>query len=387
MNTTLTAPAYVTDGVNLDAGDSFSSFAAKVCRSTYQNSPYITVIDRSNGQFRGPRTCRHKGLSPECEFSLEPDGNGTKPIITTAALAHEDSGCDLFEMTGMDSVRYGGKPLLLVNQLDVASLGEPGTKSFDLFCKMMLGLGRVAKRQNVVLLKGETAEMGVCVASENPAACTKYNWCGTMYSVFHKNALITGDEAAVGQVVIAFREYGLRANGGSSARKALAMRYGKEWWNVSEAEVAVRAAAEPSVLYENFLTNLNGWDDLRNGVPQPKIKIHGIAHITGGGIPSKFFGDFLKPRGLSAEFENLWEPPEIMKKFAEWREVSGKEPYEIWHGGQGVLAIVDARDALTVLAQAERYGHQARVAGRIISRKKPTLIIESEFGDGTLEWS
>src|SRR3989338_5890792 len=142
----ITAPTYAADGVSLDVGDNFSGFAA--------------------------RTCRLQKLSPECEFSLEPDGNGTKPVITTAAIAHAYSGHDLFAMTGMDSVRYGGKPLVLVNQLDVSSLGESGSKPFLLFCEMINGLRRVAKQQDVVLLKGETAEMGVCVASENPSAIT-----------------------------------------------------------------------------------------------------------------------------------------------------------------------------------------------------------------------
>ncbi len=383
---TITAPAYAADGVNLDAGDSFSSFAAKICRFTYENSPYITVIDRSKGLFRGPRTCRLKGLSAECEFSLEPDGSGTKTIITTAALAHADSGYDLFAMTGMDSIRYGGKPLVLVNQLDVSSLGNPGEKSFQLFCEMMQGLGRVAKEQNVVLLKGETAEMGVCVASENPFALTKYNWCGTMYSVFHPNVLITGEEAAPGQAVIALREYGLRANGGSSARKAFAKRFSAEWWNVQEVQQDITAAAAPSVLYENFLANLNGWDDLKDGVPQPKVKVHGIAHITGGGIPSKFFGDFLKPRNLSAELTNLWEPPTIMRKFAAWRNVSGMEPYEIWHGGQGALVVVDDADASLVMFAAEKFGIPAKVAGSITKSEKPTLLIKSKFDSSTLMW-
>lgn len=381
-----TAPTYAKDGVNLEAGESFSSFAARVCRTTYNSSPHIYVFDRSEGLFRGPRTCRHKGLAPECEFSLEPDGNGTKTIITTTALAHAKSGYDLLAMTGMDSVRYGGKPLILVNQLDVATLGKPGEQAFELFCQMMGGLGALAIEQKIVLLKGETAEMGVCVASENPTATTKFNWCATMYSVFHPSAFITGRYAASEQVVMALREHGLRANGGSSARRAFAMKYGREWWDNPEAKTDIEAAAMPSVLYERFLANLNGWDNLSNGVPQAKMTIHGIAHITGGGIPSKFFGDFLKPRGLSAILIDLWEPPEIMKKFADWRGVSGKEPYEIWHGGQGALVVVDKWNATTFCQIADTFGVQARPVGEITRSTTPTLMIKSKFDGATLVW-
>lgn len=383
----MTAPTYATDGVNLDAGDSFSRFAAEICLASYRNSPYIKVTDRSQGLFRGPRTCRLVGLSPDCEFSLEPDGNGTKPIITTAALAHGDSGADLIAMTGMDSVRYGGKPLVLVNQLDVASLGEPGSESFKLFCHMMDGLGALARIHGLVLLKGETAEMGVCVGSENPRAKTKFNWCGVMYSVFHENALITGKHATPGQTVIALQDPGLRANGGSSARKAFARQFGEKWWNNPEAREYIKAAATPSALYESFLTNLNGWDNLIDGVPHPRVDIHGIAHITGGGIPSKFFNDFLKPRGLSAELTDLFEPPAIMWKLAEWRGVSGKEPYEIWHGGQGALLVVDKSDVGFILNEAHSRLISARVAGRILRSKQPSLVIDSKFDGTTLTWT
>lgn len=122
-------------------------------------------------------------------------------------------------------------------------------------------------------------------------------------------------------------------------------------------------------------------------MPQPKVKIHGIAHITGGGIPSKFFGDFLKPRGLSARLTDLWEPPKIMQNLAKWRGVSGKEAYEIWHGGQGALLIGDKADVGRVLDLASLWGVSARKAGVITQSKKPTLIIRSKFADdSTLVW-
>ena len=176
------------------------------------------------------------------------------------------------------------------------------------------------------------------------------------------------------------------ANGGTSARKALAMRFGRKWWNVPEAKKYIKEAAAPSALYEGFLTYLNGWDSLVDGVPQPKVKFHGITHITGGGIPSKFFGDFLKPRELSAKLTNLWAPPRVMRKFAEWRNVSGKEPYEIWHGGQGALVIVNETDAKLILLLAPHWGISARQAGLITNARKPTLTVKSKFDDSTLVW-
>ena len=80
-----------------------------------------------------------------------------------------------------------------------------------------------------------------------PICYYQCNWCGVMYSVFHENALINGEEAAPGQVVIALRDGGLRANGRTSARKALAMRFGRKWWNVPEAKKYIKGLLPNSV--------------------------------------------------------------------------------------------------------------------------------------------
>ena len=34
---------YAQDGVNINAGDEFSSFCGNVCKSTYANSPFVEV--------------------------------------------------------------------------------------------------------------------------------------------------------------------------------------------------------------------------------------------------------------------------------------------------------------------------------------------------------
>lgn len=381
-----TASTYAADGVNLKKGDEFSSFCGQVCRKSYLNSRFYSIRDMSEGRFRGPRTFKLKPeLLQECEESADPDGNGTRVILDAIADEPEASGTALFSMPGMDGVRYGGRNGLLVNQLDVSTLGE-GDTIHPYYKRAVLGLGATAEKQGVVLLKGETAEMGVCVSSEDPIAKVRYLWSGVMISVFHPRTAITGTALAHGQTAVVLREYGLRANGGSSARKAFARWYGPQWYNIPAAREDIRAAAAPCVLYENFLQDMNGWNDLENGVPQPKVRVKAIAHITGGGIPSKLFEDILKPRGFSCELNNTFEPPPIMQKFAKWRGVSGKEPYEIWHGGQGVIVILDEADVHQFCDLAAKAGHDAQAAGVITKSDKPTLTIRSKFDGEPQVW-
>jgi len=383
------APSYAEDGVNLVEGDTFSKFCGGVCRSTYEYSHLIKVNDMSEGHFRGPRTFRIRtGISKYCQLSGDCDGNGTRVIMDAIANTPESAATTLIAMTGMDGVRYGGRNGLLLNQLDTSSLGKNGDSVNKFFRSAIASLGNLAKQQGLVLLKGETAEMGPCVGSQSLDISVRFTWCGTMISVFHPDVMITGTELAPGQTLIALREYGLRGNGGSSARKAFAKRYGPEWYKVPAAQQDIQQVAAPCVLYENFLQFLNGWNDLSStGAPQPHIRISAIAHITGGGIPSKLFGDILKPAGFSCVLDNLWAPPPIMTKLVEWRGISGKEPYDTYHCGGGVIAVVDKADVQRFCEIANTFGHEAKPVGEIFKKKgKPTLSIRSQFDSRTYTW-
>lgn len=140
----------------------------------------------------------------------------------------------------------------------------------------------------------------------------------------------------------------------------------------------------PSVLYDKFLADANGW---LNPEFKTRIPLRAIVHVTGGGIKSKFAEDILFPRGLSAELDNLWVPPEIMKQCAKWREMKSAECYEVWNGGQGMLLVVDETDVESMINLARDHGIQAMVSGRITKETKPTVSIRSRFDGSLMEYS
>lgn len=370
-----TASKYTQDGVNIQEGDDFSSYAGKVCRSTYNNSPFVEVHDFSKGHFRGPRAFTLQNLPDGYFMDAAPDGIGTKVVIIDAALSHYQASRDVIAMTFGDITRYGGLPLIFVNVLDVNTLGEKGSDTNDRFRKMMDGLGQVAKEQNLVVFKGETAELGQCVSSENSDALTQFNWAGMAIGVYHSDKMITGDTLEPGQAVIALREHGFRSNGISSVRKAFCLAFGNEWWNEGSAKNAIKDAATPSTLYDKFLAIANGWyPDVH-----PGFKVHLISHITGGGIKSKFAEDILFPRGLSAVLDDLWEPPKIMISCAEWRGMCDEEVYETWNGGQGVLVVINGKETDGFIRLAEKFRIEAKHCGYITENVSPLMTIHSKF--------
>jgi len=375
---------YKQDGVDIGAGDVFSKFCSQINLSTYGNSPFVKVHDFSQGNFRGPRGFEFVNLPPGCINAGGMDGIGTKVVIIEAAGNPRLSASNVIAMTAMDITRYGGLPLLFMNTLDVSTLGEVDSETFRGFQELMLGLRDIALQYQYVLYNGETAELGKCVGSENENATMKYNWTGAMLGVYHPSRVILGNTLKPGQRTIVLRD-DFRSNGISSVRKALALKFGDNWWDNPEAHEDILAAASPSAQYDRFLNKVHGWFNSYNHPGEywePPIKMHLIVHLSGGAFKSKFGEDLLAPQGLSAYLGDLFNPPEIMKKCAEWRGMSDEECYKTWNGGQGALIVVDEEDAEGFVWAASLAGIEAKDAGVIVEKEKDfTVAIQSKFSD------
>jgi len=372
---------YKQDGVNIQEGDSFSAFAKRVCESTYKNSHFVYVKDMTEGNFRGPRGFQLKALPKGCIQTIAPDGIGTKVVLIDAAQTYENAARDVFAMTAMDITRWGGLPLVFSSVLDVSTLGEKEDLTNDAARKVIWGMKATAVETNTVVISGETAELGLCVHSENPNANLKFNWSGFMVGVYHPKKMILGNTLEPGQIIMALKENGFRSNGISSVRKAFKMHYGEKWWANPKAKKDLNAACTSSILYDRFFANLNGWFRTRY---KPLMPIHLIVHLSGGAFQSKFAEDILFRKNFSATIDNLYDAPEIMQKCAKWRGMTEEECYSTWNGGQGAIVVIEKKDERLFIDTAILYGLQAKKCGEITFSKRSgsAVHIESKFGTG-----
>lgn len=370
---------YSKDGVDVEEEALFSKFAGSICRASYKNSPFVKIHDLSGGNFRGPRPFTFKNLPKGYFIEASTDGIGTKGILIDAAKTHHLAAYDLVAMTASDITRYGGIPLILINVFDTTSIGNAGDKASGIYKSAISGLGKIAKKEKIVVLKGETAQMGDAIGSEIKNSKTKLNWSGTMIGAYHKDKMITGKKITPGQVIIGLKENGFRCNGISSVRKALREKFGKEWWRNGKAKESIKQAATPSVLYDMYINTLHGWF---NKDFKPEIDIHSIVHLSGGAFKEKLAKDILFPKKLSAELFDLWEPPKIMKECAKWRGVTDEEFYEIWHGGQGMLLIIEEKDVEYCIKRGRDFGIEAKIVGKITKSPKPEVFIVSKLTKG-----
>jgi len=368
---------YSQDGVNVAAGDTFSAYAGSICKHTAKNNPNVLVHDMTAGKFRGPRWYTLQNLPDGCYHTTVNDGIGTKVELHDAAGSYSQAARDVIAMTGSDITRYGGYPLVFTSVLDVATIGEPWSSSFLAAQGLIDGLAEVVKEQNLVVFNGETAELWSLIGTNNKTPTLAFNWAWTMEWVYHPQKMILGDKISDGDIVIALQEKWFRSNGISSVRKAFAMKFGEHRHAHPDALPYIQKAAEPSVIYDIFLSYINWWTTPDY---QKIIDVHGIVHLSGGSFEGKLLDDVLSWRNLEAHLDNLFDLPEIMRDCATWRWLDDADLYRTRHGWQWMLVIVSASDVDIFIEEAKKYNIEAQAAWVINATSWASrVVIESMF--------
>ena len=104
-----------------------------------------------------------------------------------------------------------------------------------------------------------------------------FDLCGTAFGTVALDAIVTGAEAQPGDAIVGLPSSGLHSNGYTLARRALLEEGGlglDDRPALLEGRSVADALLEPTVIYVRAVLDL-----LRSD-----IAVHGLAHITGGGL-------------------------------------------------------------------------------------------------------
>jgi len=375
---------YAKDGVNIDEEDRYSKYCYEVCKSTYQNVPYVIVDDWSEGHFQGPRTFRlntkEYPFLKKCSIMPAPDTNGTKGVLSVLSGNLSAAAQDIVAVGRTDISRYGGYGAVMSDVLITETLGTyPDATS--LACRTLIDeLGSLANKEGFIVFNGESCQVGEECQFENPHAVLKFHWVALFLGIFHPSRIIRGRGLREGLLVIALNDQSLGTNGLSSARAALRMRFGDCYWENPDAQESIKAAAAPSALYDRLLMDANGWFDWSEPLP-----IELIAHNSGGALRKKF-AKLLFKLGLSADLPNLYAPPKIMRDCFEWRGMTDEEAYKVWHCGQRAFVVIEENRAADFLDLASSHRVGAWVCGRITKRPTPSVRFISKFTGKHMEY-
>lgn len=351
---------YSNAGVDIELGDQASDILYNAARKTWDNRKgLIGEVICPFDDFSGLRAIDISGLPKNTLLGLGFDGVGTKMELAERINKHDTIAFDLFAMVCDDAVVRGGEPAVIGSVLDINTLGRGAENYIDIIKQLAVGYIEAAKDANVAVINGELAELGLRV---NGYGKFNYNWSAGLIWFAQRNRIFTGKDISLNDSIVGLREKGIRSNGLSLIRKIMEHADSKNWHEIkrngrSLAEIAL----EPSKIYSKAIVEMFGGVEF-----DPLVDIHGVAHITGGGIPSKL-GRILKPTNFGALLTDPFEPPEIVRYCQEKGKIDDQEAYKTWNMGQGMVVITPEPDE--VIKISKKYNIEAKKVGKIVEKR------------------
>ncbi len=343
-------------GVDIDAGDRASRAAYARAVSTFPSRAGMigAPVQEEDG---------FAGLLDMGEYYLvqTDDGTGSKIDLAYETGTFDTVGYDLLAMVADDAVCIGAEVISVSNTIDIARV-DPA-----IIDALLAGLAKTCTEQRIVIPAGEIAEV--------PGAVNRAVWSATAVGIVAKDRVIQPSRIAEGDVVIALRSAVARSNGFSLLRKVLTDRFGPEWYRKEWRNGTTwgQILLTPSIVYHAAILSLIG----RFG-EERRIDVKGIAHITGGGIPSKF-RRILRASGCGAALTDLWPPHDAIADVIGLGSVPIDDAYRTWNMGNGMLIVVSETDADRTVALLGEAGREAKRAGVIT--QDPVITISAWNGD------
>ena len=332
---------YKQAGVNINAGNNFIKLIKKKVFNTHTKG---AIKDLSSfGGFFDLSLLKYK----QPLLIAAADGVGTKIKIAQDLNKFHTIGIDLVAMCVNDILVHGGKPLFFLDYIAVEKLNKKiGLQIID-------GIRKGCKESDCSLLGGETAEMpGIYKKND-------FDLAGFAVGIIEKKRLITGKNIKEGDVVIGLKSSGFHSNGFSLIRHILKKKkisYKKKISN--QVKNIGDFLLKPTKIYSKIILDL-----------EKNKLIHGMCHITGGGIIDNFPRILPKNLGLDLT-NNNWEIPYIYKWFQKQGNISLKEMLKVFNCGIGMIIVCKPEKKTQVINRLKSKKEPFFLLGKIIKNKK-----------------
>jgi phosphoribosylformylglycinamidine cyclo-ligase len=246
-----------------------------------------------------------------------------------------------------DLLCTGAEPLFF---LDYIAMGKDDPARLE---RVVQGISDGCIAGDMALLGGETAIMPDMYGEDD------YDLAGFAVGVVDRKKLIDGKQIGEGDVVLGLASSGLHSNGFSLVRKVIADA-GLTWESKPE-ELGGKTLAEecltPTQIYVAAVRSIQNHYRV-------KQVIHGLAHITGGGIEENL--DRILPPGVDAEIDpSSWELPSVFQFLQDVGKVDPSEMRRVFNMGIGMAMIVSDFYASSIQSQLAESGVVAQPIGRI----------------------
>ena len=328
---------YADAGVDIDKANKLVDTIGEIAKKTFRSGVLSDI-----GGFGGLFSLNLANLDRPVLVSST-DGVGTKLKIAFMLDKHDTVGIDLVAMCVNDIIVQGAKPLFFLDYLSMGKIDNQRVAS------IIKGIADGCKQAQCPLLGGETAEMpGFYETNE-------YDMAGFAVGIVDNSKIIDGTEIRVGHKLIGIASSGLHSNGYSLVRKIC--------FEVLKLKIDETIPELGKTIGEELLTPTKIYAATVKGLLKD-LPIHGIAHITGGGISDNLVR--VVPQACSILIrKESWDVPPIFSFLQQAGNVSEKEMVRAFNMGLGMIIIVPDNAVLDVLQRIEAMNDRAFVIGEI----------------------
>jgi phosphoribosylformylglycinamidine cyclo-ligase len=351
---------YADAGVSIDAGNALVKAIGPLARSTARPG-----ADAELGGFGGLFDLKAAGFNDPVLVAAN-DGVGTKLKLAIDLGRHDGVGIDLVAMCANDLVVQGAEPLFFLDYF------ATGTLDNEVAQGVVASIAEGCKQAGCALIGGETAEMPGMYAPGD------YDLAGFCVGAAERGELIDGSKVSPGDAIVGIASSGVHSNGFSLVRRILADR---QWDLAAEAPFLPgvslgEALLEPTRIYVKALLPL-----VRDGL------IHGLAHITGGGLLENV--PRVLPKGCRAIIDaRSWEFPPLFALLQEGGSIAAGEMARTFNCGIGMVAIVSSKGVDPVITRLEESGERAWVIGKIEAGERGCKVVGAGGSWGSSkEWT
>lgn len=305
------AGEYAAAGVDLASADEAKARIGRLVAGT-RTSLSVGRVGAFGGMVRIPPGMRRPTLV------LSTDGVGTKVLVALQAGRFDTVGEDLVNHSVNDILVHGARPIAFMDYIAGSGL------RVEQIAELVEGIARACRAHDMALAGGETAQMP---GLYQPGT---YDLAGTIVGVVEEDEALHGDAIVPGDLLLAYASTGLHTNGYTLARRIVFERMqlglddilGDTGQRVADALLAVHRSYVSSVL--------------------PVIgRLHGLAHITGGGIPGNLVR--VLPEGCAAVVDSSsWTLPPLFAALQRGGRIATDEMREVFNLGVGLIAVLPA---------------------------------------------
>jgi phosphoribosylformylglycinamidine cyclo-ligase len=354
--------AYSAAGVDVSAGER----AVELMRSAVESTHGPHVLGGLGGF--GAAVAVPDGYREPVLVSST-DGVGTKTVIAAQLDRYETIGRDLVAMCADDVVCCGARPLFFLDYVAVGRIDPFGVS------ELVGGIAAGCAEAGCALVGGETAEHpGVMPAGA-------FDLAGCCVGIVERSRLLSADAVEAGDALVGLASSGLHANGYSLVRtlieqwqldlsrpyqEQLKLSLGdRETDRTIEAEPAHMLATLGEVLLTPTTIYAPAILALRDALEAAGSALHGVAHVTGGGLPGNV--PRMLPDGLAARLDpSRWTVPSVIRLFAALGGLADDEARATFNGGLGMVVAVPPAGVELAIASLAAAGIEAWRVGNVV---------------------